>query len=60
MIRWTFLALNVVAHPMEIARALPGSPVTPNMVVFIVLSDMLNGSFSNYRCASDGASSSSN
>eukprot|EP00972_Heterocapsa_arctica_P114655 16443558-Heterocapsa_arctica.AAC.1 len=44
---------------MVIARALPESPVTPNMMIFHVLRDPLDGSFSKCRCESDVASISS-
>eukprot|EP00972_Heterocapsa_arctica_P066187 9763861-Heterocapsa_arctica.AAC.1 len=59
MIRWTFLAHNIVAHLMVIARALPDSPVPPNMLMFYAFSDLLDSSLSKRRCKSDGASSSS-
>eukprot|EP00972_Heterocapsa_arctica_P076093 11221972-Heterocapsa_arctica.AAC.1 len=45
---------------MVIARALPDSPVTPNIVSFHVLRDPLYGSFSKCRCESDGGGSNSN
>eukprot|EP00972_Heterocapsa_arctica_P018062 2669492-Heterocapsa_arctica.AAC.1 len=41
---------------MEIARARPGSPVTPQMMIRCVFRDPLDGYFSKWRCASDGAS----
>eukprot|EP00972_Heterocapsa_arctica_P100209 14776847-Heterocapsa_arctica.AAC.1 len=45
---------------MVIARALPDSPVPPGRLMFYVFSDPLDGSFSKWRCASDGASNSNN
>jgi hypothetical protein len=59
MIRCTCLAQNVVAHPMVIARALPDSPVPPNIFIFYVCNDTLDGYFSKCCCASDGGSSAS-
>eukprot|EP00972_Heterocapsa_arctica_P000194 29075-Heterocapsa_arctica.AAC.1 len=43
---------------MEIVRARPGSPVTPQIMIFHVVSNPLDGSFSKCRCASDGGGSS--
>eukprot|EP00972_Heterocapsa_arctica_P059118 8717042-Heterocapsa_arctica.AAC.1 len=42
VIRCTCLAQHVVAHPIVIARALSGSSVTPNMLMFYVFSDPLD------------------
>eukprot|EP00972_Heterocapsa_arctica_P005213 772804-Heterocapsa_arctica.AAC.1 len=44
---------------MVIAWALPDSPVTLKIMIFPVLRDPLDGSFSKCRCPSDGASRSS-
>eukprot|EP00972_Heterocapsa_arctica_P030322 4464534-Heterocapsa_arctica.AAC.1 len=41
---------------MVIARALPDSPVPPNMLIFYVFSDPLDRSVSKCCCASDGDS----
>eukprot|EP00972_Heterocapsa_arctica_P110680 16295841-Heterocapsa_arctica.AAC.1 len=56
MIRRTFLAQNVAAHPMVIAWALPDSPISTKLLIFYVFSDPLDGSVSKCRCASDGDS----
>eukprot|EP00972_Heterocapsa_arctica_P073661 10877439-Heterocapsa_arctica.AAC.1 len=56
LIRCTFLARYVVAHPMVIARALPDSPVPPEIMIFPVFRDPVDSSFSKCRCESDGAS----
>eukprot|EP00972_Heterocapsa_arctica_P052557 7732064-Heterocapsa_arctica.AAC.1 len=56
MIRRTVLAQHFAAHLMVIARALPDSPVPPNILMFYVFSDPLDGSGSKCCCASDGDS----